>query len=421
MAFDSCSPSRTEASAFLRAAHDIGHVLCRDALWWEGRCNWSTDDIATIDDRPSLVHATCGGDLYSGTAGIGLFLAALAWRTGDRIVARTARGALAHALAWHERQASRPSLFSGSAGIGLAGVMAGDWLGDAELVAQGLGLLERSLRGAAAALPGADIMHGLGGSLLAGLAMRHRLDDTLLHVLVGLGDGLLAMAKRDGAAWCWPDEGEIVGMNGLSHGAAGIAVALAELAAASGETRFRDAVDRAIAYEQAWFDPLQGNWPDLFADTLPSATRPPPFSWSWCHGAPGIGLARLRLWRLCGDAAHRNQLQQALASTRRAVVRKLDGGDGNYSLCHGLAGNAELLLEAGRRLGDRDALALAERVGMQGIERYGDEARWPCGVDDGDAISPSLMLGWAGTGWLLLRLDDPGRIPSLLSLEFTPT
>ena len=421
MAFDSCSPSRTEASAFLRAAHDIGHVLCREALWWEQRCSWTTDDIATVDDQPSVVHTTCGGDLYSGTAGIALFLAALAWRTGDHVIARTARGALAHALAWQQRQPYRSSLFSGSAGIGMASVMAGDWLDDPGLIAHGLDLLERSVRHAADELEGADIMHGLAGTLLAGLAMSHRLGDALMPVWVNLGDSLLAMAKRDGDTWSWPDHGETVGMNGLSHGAAGIAVALAELAKASGETRFRVAVDRATAYEQAWFDPLQGNWPDLFADSLPSDTRPPSFSWSWCHGAPGIGLARLRLWRLCGDAAHRNQLQQALASTRRAVLRKLDSGDGNYALCHGLAGNAELLIEAGRRLGDRDALALAERVGMRGVERYGDEVRWPCGVDDGDAISPSLMLGWAGTGWFLLRLDDPVRIPSLLSLEFAPS
>ncbi len=62
------------------------------------------------------------------------------------------------------------------------------------------------------------------------------------------------------------------------------------------------------------------------------------FMTAWCHGAPGIGLARLDCLPHLGDAATRAEIQTALATTLA------EGFGMNHSLCDGDLGNLELLL-----------------------------------------------------------------------------
>src|SRR5208282_717399 len=72
--------------AFLKTAERIGARLCRDAVWYQGRTNWTSDFL----DGESIAHRALDPDLYSGTAGIALFLWRLAKVTGERIFRVTA-------------------------------------------------------------------------------------------------------------------------------------------------------------------------------------------------------------------------------------------------------------------------------------------------------------------------------------------
>ena len=49
---------------------------------------------------------------------------------------------------------------------------------------------------------------------------------------------------------------------------------------------------------------------------------------------------------------------------------------------------------------------------LESLERDG----WLCGVPEG-VETPGLMTGLAGIGYGLLRLADPGRVPSVLAFE----
>ena len=89
-------------------------------------------------------------------------------------------------------------------------------------------------------------------------------------------------------------------------------------------------------------------------------------------------------------------------------------GQGNYSLCHGLAGNAELLTYASQVFGDGEYKSIADQVGQMGIEQFQkNNVPWPCGVPGGGE-TPNLMLGIAGIGYFYLRLFDPLKIPPVL-------
>src|SRR5215467_8741951 len=82
-------------SEHLEVAVRIGARLCRDAVWYERKCNWTSDFL----HGDEIVHGALGRDLYDGSSGIALFLARLASATGERIFRRTAEGAVRHALA----------------------------------------------------------------------------------------------------------------------------------------------------------------------------------------------------------------------------------------------------------------------------------------------------------------------------------
>ena len=98
----------------------------------------------------------------------------------------------------------------------------------------------------------------------------------------------------------------------------------------------------------------------------------------------------------------------------RAALATVSGtlaSAGNFCLCHGIAGNADLLLYASQALGEDRWLAGAQDAGQQGAARY--ERRfipWPCGTKTGNEV-PGLMLGLAGIGYFYLRLADPASIP----------
>src|SRR5882724_3721281 len=80
--------------AYLETAERIAARLCRDAVWHQGRCNWTSDFL----DGDSVAHGALGPDLYDGSSGIALYLARIASVTGERIFRLTAEAALRQAL-----------------------------------------------------------------------------------------------------------------------------------------------------------------------------------------------------------------------------------------------------------------------------------------------------------------------------------
>ena len=100
--------------------------------------------------------------------------------------------------------------------------------------------------------------------------------------------------------------------------------------------------------------------------------------------------------------------------TTAATLGQASPGTGNFSLCHGDGGNADLLILAADLLSRPDLRREAEAAGARALDRFEDtRSPWPCGVP-GAGESPNLMLGVAGIGYLLLRLNDSEGIRSAL-------
>jgi lantibiotic modifying enzyme len=191
---------------------------------------------------------------------------------------------------------------------------------------------------------------------------------------------------------------------------------LLELYAVTGRGEFLEGGRAAFAYEDGLFNPAAANWPDLRSPGPAGGGTPAPqYAAGWCHGAPGIGLARLRALAL--DPGSRAEYVATARTALGTTMRTLDATArlprADASLCHGLAGLAETLLTAGRWLDDEGYQDAARTAAAGLIAKYGVLGDWPSGVPSWGP-NPSLMLGTAGIGYHFLRQYDPHRVPPVL-------
>jgi type 2 lantibiotic biosynthesis protein LanM len=411
--------TRVDRDRLLKAAAAIGDRLEKLALCGHDDAIWI--GLTPVGERYWALSPS-GLDFYNGLPGIILFLAhlgAISQQLNYTSLARAALKTITRIVEQDKKTLYFKSIgaFSGWGGIIYTlSQLAVLWdepelLTEAEEIVEFLPtLIEKDKN--------LDIMAGAAGCIIA-LTTLYRCtpSKSTLAAAIACGDRLLAEARQmhQGIGWVIPDsapEKEVKPLTGLSHGAAGIASALLELAAMTGEERFHTAALTAIAYERSLFVPQMGNWPDLRSfinEIVSNNDRQHVCQTAWCHGAPGIGLARLRSLPYLNDREICSEIEIALQTTLK------DGFGGNHSLCHGDLGNLELLLVASLVLDDSQWQNQVERftsIILESIERNG----WLCGVPLG-LETPGLMTGIAGIGYQLLRLADPNLVPSVLLLE----
>lgn len=409
----------------LAAARSIGARLARDAFWDGERCNWLGDSMEHVDGDWRVVRRSFGPELYGGTAGVALFLASLYDALGEGPFRTAAEGAIAQALSRLDdvADAFRCGFYSGRTGIAHVLLRCGELLGRVDLRERGLAQMAE-VAAIDPATQEVDVISGSAGAVapLLDAAARHDRAD-FRTAAIRHGERLLAEARIGERGWSWDTMHAGPGqpdLNGYAHGVAGIACALAELYAVTGDDRFAAAAREGFRYERSWFNPAFGNWPDLREHArVGESGGEPSYTVAWCHGAPGIGLSRLRAWRILKDAALRSEAETAIGTTVAALDAALYSRIQDCSLCHGFLGNTELLLEAHavldadeyREKADAYAAAATARLGRDGFP-------WPCGVPGGRE-TPTLMLGLAGIGYFFLRMHDARRYPSVLLV--TPT
>lgn len=393
----------------LAAARAVGERLEALALHDSARVSWV--GLTAIDERRCSLELL-GPDLYDGLPGVVFFLAYLGATTGEErwtSLARAALATLTRQVKGRESRISSIGAFSGWGGVIYALTHLGVLWDEPSLLAEAQAAVEL--------LPPLieqddqfDIISGAAGCVGGLVSLYRCAPSEQVHAAAKqCGDWLLAHAVPAEPGIGWPAVLPARGpLTGFSHGAAGGAWALFELAALTGEDRFGEAARAAVAYERSIFSPQKGNWPDLRDPDDPSQEQQDSFVTAWCHGAPGIGLARLSSLRHFDDPVARTEVEAAIRTTLK------HGFGGNHSLCHGDLGNIELLLQASQVLDDPQYHSHVDRLATQILEDIRLDG-WRCGVPQG-VESPGLMTGLAGIGYGLLRLAEPTRAASLLTL-----
>lgn len=354
-----------------------------------------------------------GPSLYSGVAGVGLFLAAAAVVLDDREARQLALAAVRSTRATLGRE---PVGGGGIGGVPIGGVMGvastayglawmGRLLEDPSLVDDAVAISSAIDEHAIEADRHHDLAGGAAGAILVLLAMHElRPSQDLLARARHCGEHLLASRVGEPASWPTPTG---VRLSGLAHGASGVALALLRLAEHTPDERLLAAAREALAFERTLFHPEHGNWQDVRPD-VPSGE--PYFMNSWCNGAAGIGMARLH--HGAHEHGHEDELAVALHTTSRHAFGSLD------HFCCGNVGRAEFLLEAGRRLADEQLIVRSRQLVAAMSERADRRGAWALvRRPHPSAEHAGLFRGLSGIGWHLLRQLAPDRLPALGILQ----
>jgi HEAT repeat protein len=335
--------------------------------------------------------------VYDGAAGIAMFLFDLAQATGEARWRQAADAQLERALSMPKGA----GLYTGLAGVGQVCLDAWWSTGDDAYLAKA-----RACAGRLGAPQATDVISGAAGTGIFLLNLHAATGEPRwLQAATKLGDDLAARAVREDGRAHWPVSDQLARTYiGFSHGAAGIGTFLLQLGFATHDERFRALAEEAAAYVVSLAqDDGHGGW--VWSKMPPPAEND--VRLQWCHGSPGIALFFQALARGLGKPAYADALARSLAATRRGGRTARRSG----CQCHGVAGNAEVLLEAWRANRDPALLAEARTWAADLVDEHGVKTTL-----GGRAYGPGYMTGLAGIGRFFLRLADPAalRLPMMV-------
>ncbi len=368
-------------------------------------------------------------NLYSGNAGVVLFLLELARATGEETYLADARRGADHLLAVlpETLEPYQAGLYSGVAGQGFTLARAARATGEPRY-RQGARRVV-ALLGADAQAVGAgvewdavtDVVSGSAGIglflLYAGRALE---DPAATELAVAAGRHLLELGEdaEGGRRWRMTAQFPRV-MPNFSHGTAGIAYFLASLHLETGDDAFLDAAVAGAHHLLAIAD--GSNAGCKIHHHSPGGEDL--HYLSWCHGPAGTGRLFYRLYQATGDEKWLMWLQRAARSLSTSGIpeARTPGFWNNVGQCCGSAGAAAFLLAVDRVLGHQHHRGLVRRLADDVLTRATRTEHGLKWIQAEHRVRPELLVaqtgfmqGAAGVGMLLLDLDaaENGLAPS---------
>ncbi|MBW4574204.1 MAG: type 2 lantipeptide synthetase LanM family protein [Aphanothece sp. CMT-3BRIN-NPC111] len=384
----------------------------------DGSVNWI--GLSYIPEAERFQLQVLDEGLYDGRCGVALFLAALYQVTGERHFGNLALQTL-HSLreqlhildSESQQRMARLTGISGAVGLGsmiYSLVKVSQLLNDETLLPDAQVLADWITLELIAADRHLDIIGGAAGAMLGLLSLYQVTKNvTVLEKAIATGEHLLAhRVSYSGAPKAWQISGDPP-LTGFSHGAAGIAYALLRLYAVSQNRNYLEAALEGIEYERSVFSSSNGNWPDFRGM---KQTGQPSFLTQWCHGAAGIGLARLGSFDIVKTPEIEQEIEIALQTTQRYGLQETD------RLCCGNLGRVEVLLVGAQRYSRSDWYQVALQNTTNVVARAKQSGAYQLFPNlPSSVFNPGFFQGTAGIGYQLLRLAYPEKLPSVLLWE----
>ena len=390
----------------------IEHVAFQDAV----SISWLSLDWLQDSEVAQLIPLS--EDLYSGMSGIALFLAAYQQQFHDerskKLLKKILNGLHEQIHASTSARWARSLGIGGAAGIGsiiYVLVNIATLLDDDAILEDAIAASKLYTKELIDADQGLDIVAGSAGAILCLIALYRKTHSSeVLEKAVLCGEHLLSaprVGELGSRTWVGLGLGSSP-LNGMSHGAAGYAYALSSLHQITHRSDFADAAQECLAYEQSQYEELEHNWPDLRGDADGKPLKM--MICQWCHGAPGIGLARI------GQVKAGAPLNLLKADIENAsICAERNWPNSIDTLCCGTLGAIEFLREAGDILNDEKIQQLAINRLKEIIATRYEHGKYAMGAG-GNQFNLGFFKGLSGVGYALLRGLNPS-LPNVLIWE----
>jgi lantibiotic modifying enzyme len=416
-------PEQQKNFYYKNAAISIAKKICSEAIWHNDKCNFLTlsseNNFSQTTDYAKLMSSS----FYDGLAGVLYFLSTVYSIEKDSIIKDTIEGIL-NTIEQQELKEEKENKWYGKLGFhtgrtGLAFAIdyAADVIENNAWNTYAENLLESCML-LSDAYYGVDIIDGIAGAIPIFIYFfKRKKEKKYVDFAIALGNHLLQKATKEGDTLSWNTMPEIKhNLTGYGHGTSGMAHCFAELAAITSDKNYNTIVAQIINYENKCYNSKESNWPDFrnFANIEHKNVEEYACSCAWCHGAPGIGLARLRCYAVTKNSQY---LEDAIIAANTTLQTNKVTNLTNFSLCHGLCGNAELfqqLYEVTKEEKWKEAVVtLANTLSKEYVL---EKRLLPSGLPSQKPVF-DFMLGEAGMGYFLLRQYDSTKFKNILLFE----
>ncbi len=365
----------------LHAAEKIGHqILALAEPVADGTNNWISLELDLHSDRS--IFQPLSLNLHSGEAGIALFFASLGKGIGNPMFIEQAEKILKRLKKpFYEDKDNTMHLTPLGGMVGLGGLIytyavIGQILGKPEYLKDAIYFASLISKEKISQETNFDLVQGSAGLLLSLLSLYEKTGEkSLLEKAKEVGEHIFKKGRTEDS--------------GLSHGTAGIAYALVKLGAQLNNPSLIEAAKIALKFDCG---SQSGQY-------------------SWCHGAPGIALARLYIQKLHPGLPQDEEIQSALAATQSHLVGNLD------HLCCGNFGRLAILWDAAHLLKQNDLKKIVFSQTADLLSQYDKNYMFKL-LPDEKMQTLGFMRGLSGIGYFLLRLTKAGKdLPEVLILE----
>lgn len=199
-------------------------------------------------------------------------------------------------------------------------------------------------------------------------------------------------------------EGEC--LSGFSHGYSGFALALLMAGTVLGNEKYYTLAIELISREDLLYREDIKNWIDLRNNNKEALNY-------WCHGAPGILLARVKMMKYM----RKEDIKLVKSKVTEALEQFIQNGfdrSSNHSLCHGIMGNIDILKTISETINDIELIETCKSLFKDFLE-YIEYDGFKYGLY-GTLGMVSFMTGISGIGYGILRQLNP-KLPSVLAID----
>ncbi|MEN8701793.1 type 2 lanthipeptide synthetase LanM family protein [Bacillus infantis] len=379
----------------LGLAESIGQYFIDHALL-DGQDRFATWLGLEINEDNTFKFQSADFTLYNGIMGIAIFLAQLSESTGSgqyREYAEKSVDYMIEKLRNFEDMLPN-SMYNGIGSLAYSFYYLGILWDDGKLLALGEQYIEKMMEMKKEDKVPLDFLDGHAGIIKFGLNVHKCTGSKKALALAELyGEDLLVELKER--------EDEFASrkfLTGFGHGASGLISSLGELGLILKNEEMLACTEKLLSYEDSLYDGSAHNWLDL-REIVTDRTN----ANFWCHGAPGIIMSRGMV----------QDIQDSEIDYKCVLEKILSKEiDGRLCLCHGLFGILDILLIIAGQ--NSNLVTRQEVIDLARHYLLKEEVHLKLGSMLEKGLI-GMMMGAAGAGYALLRLEKPD-IPSVLTL-----